>query len=227
MLKSDWQHPLAKAKQGGGKPVLTIPGLGGDDFSMSVLRDYLNDKGFKPYPWLLGRNIPEIKKTTVKQMIDYTEKKEEQLVCRIKEINDETGKKVSLIGWSLGGVFANSLARKYPYLIEQNILLGSPLRSPESTNAWQLFKFLKLLDDSDADKGIEAWNAKSKLSDGQQVYTTAIFSHRDGIVPPSSAIIEEGQYGQNIEVKSSHLGLVYHPSVFNIIAALLSQDPKN
>ena len=104
---------LQLVKRGDGHPVMVLPGYGGDDDSTVVLRRYLRSIGYDARPWRLGRNMG-------RHGID-------DLGNELDRIHLAGSKTVSLIGWSLGGVHARSLARHAPDRVRQVITLGSPL----------------------------------------------------------------------------------------------------
>ncbi len=107
---------LALAPRGDGHPVLVLPGLGGGDDSTRVLRGYLDQQGFASQPWNLGRNrgLNRLGGPAA-------------LLARVDEVATEHAAKVSLVGWSLGGVMARAIARQAPHKIRQVISLGSPI----------------------------------------------------------------------------------------------------
>jgi len=103
-----------QAPRGDGHPVLVLPGfLAGDD-STRILRSYLKSLGYSVHPWLQGRNLatPGIVR--------------ERLVDRVVELQERHGRKLSIVGWSLGGVYARTLAKHMPGYVRQVVTLGSP-----------------------------------------------------------------------------------------------------
>lgn len=105
---------LERAPRGDGHPVLVLPGFLAADDSTSVLRRYLKRLGYSAHPWLLGRNLgpsPRLR---------------ERLVERAAELADRHGRKLSLVGWSLGGIYARQLAKRMPERVRQVITLASP-----------------------------------------------------------------------------------------------------
>jgi pimeloyl-ACP methyl ester carboxylesterase len=104
---------LKQAPRGDGHPVLVLPGfLAGDD-STRILRSYLKSLGYAVHPWLQGRNLAH---PTLR----------EGLVDRMSDLHQRYDRKLSLVGWSLGGVYARALARRMPQHVRQVITLGSP-----------------------------------------------------------------------------------------------------
>ena len=112
-----WAVPLlATAPRGDGHPVLVLPGFVTSDRSTTILRGFLNGQGYDAHAWELGRNLGP-------KAIGH---QGEKLIARILEVHQATGKKVSLVGWSLGGVMARLVAKRIPHAVRQVITLGSP-----------------------------------------------------------------------------------------------------
>ena len=107
---------VASAPRGDGHPVLVLPGLGGGDGSTRPIRWFLSRLGYRAYGWGLGTNTGPSKATAT------------ELDAMMTGIVSEHGQLVSLVGWSLGGVYACSLATRSPHRVRQVITLGSPLR---------------------------------------------------------------------------------------------------
>ncbi len=106
---------IAGAPRGDGHPVLVLPGLGGTDTSTRPLRWFLDRLGYRTYGWGIGRNIGLSRHVSM------------ALDERLAILADEHGRRVSLVGWSLGGVYASALARRAPHRFRTVITLGSPL----------------------------------------------------------------------------------------------------
>jgi pimeloyl-ACP methyl ester carboxylesterase len=194
-----------RAPRGDGHPVLVLPGLGAGDASTYALRRFLKSRGYATHGWGLGRNYglrPGL---------------EEQMVQRLKDLRREHERKVSLIGWSLGGVFARELARKAPDDVRLVISLGSPFTGhPKATNAWRFYEFLSGQKVGDPE-------LHATLRPPPPVPTTSIFSRSDGIVAWQCSVEAEGPLTENIEVKASHLGLGHNPAVLYAIANRMAQ----
>ena len=105
---------LRRAPRGDGHPVLVLPGLAASDVSTRPLRTYLRAQGYAAHGWKQGPNHGP--RPGVETGMD----------ARLAELAGRYQRKVSLIGWSLGGVFARELARRTPALVRQVITLGSP-----------------------------------------------------------------------------------------------------
>src|SRR6202000_2902904 len=107
-------------------PVLVLPGLIASDISTRPLRAFLGNRGYAVSGWKQGRNLglrPGV---------------QNGLTDLLEEMNDTHGRKVSLVGWSLGGLYARQLAKMMPERVRSVITLGSPFAAgPRSTNAWR------------------------------------------------------------------------------------------
>src|SRR5215813_3849966 len=122
---------LGAAPRGDGHPVLVFPGLLASDFSTQPLRSFLKTQGYAVHGWKQGRNLglrPGV---------------ESEMLERVDELHDRHGRrKISLIGWSLGGIYARQLAKRRPDAVRCVVTLGSPFTgSPKATNAWRVYAF--------------------------------------------------------------------------------------
>jgi hypothetical protein len=197
---------LKRAPRGDGHPVLVLPPFFGSDLATRALRRFLRDRGYLASGWELGRNLgptPELV---------------ERLVQRLTELRARHGRKVSLIGWSLGGVYARELARNFASDVRQVITLASPFRDVEAVN---LPRFLRVFGNRRPHDGQAEIRARMHLR--PPVPTTAIYSRSDGIVAWQSCAEDPGPFCQNVEVESSHLGLGHHPVALLTIADRLAQ----
>jgi pimeloyl-ACP methyl ester carboxylesterase len=176
------------------------------DFSTRALRRFLRDQGYAAHGWKQGRNLgpsPEVAG---------------RMVERLYELRARHGRRVSLVGWSLGGVYARELARRFGDDVRQVITLASPFRDVEATNVPRLLRAVArrrpLANEADHRRVLHAPLA---------VPTTAIYSRTDGVVAWQSCRLEEGPLSQNIEIASSHLGIGHHPVALLTIADRLAQ----
>jgi pimeloyl-ACP methyl ester carboxylesterase len=118
---------LMRAPRGDGHPVLALPGFLASDFSMMPMRRYLSELGYDAHAWRMGRNFGGLSRMR------------DALRVRLAEIHAGTGRKVSLVGWSLGGVYARDLALQAPDMVRSVITLGSPFANDvRATNATPL-----------------------------------------------------------------------------------------
>src|SRR6476646_2350249 len=120
---------LSLAPVGDGHPVLVLPGLVASDTSTRALRTFLKSRGYAVSGWRQGRNLG-LRHGVQDAMVDL-----------VQEQNDTHDRKVSLVGWSLGGLYARQLAKMMPERVRQVITLGSPFASgPKATNAWRVYE---------------------------------------------------------------------------------------
>jgi pimeloyl-ACP methyl ester carboxylesterase len=205
MLLRPW---LAAAPRGDGHPVLVFPGLLATDFSTHPLRNFLKAQGYAVHGWKQGRNL------------GLRAGVEEQMLDRFEELHQRhDGRKVSLVGWSLGGIYARQLAKRFPDRVRMVITLGSPFSgTPRATNAWRVYEFAsgQRVDDRDS-------HFASSLAEPPPVPTTSIFSRSDGICAWQTCLNPEIGQAENIEVHGSHCGLGYHPAAVYAMTDRLAQ----
>jgi pimeloyl-ACP methyl ester carboxylesterase len=202
---------LQRAPRGDGHGVLVMPGFMASDVSTLPLRGFLRGRGLDAQPWRLGRNLGP-----VPGMLP-------RLQRRLREERERTGRRVSLIGWSLGGLYARELARAWPDDVRQVITLGTPFAgNPRANHAWRLFELLSGLRLDEMDPGA-FWARSQPLS----VPTTAIYSRSDGITAWECCVEQEGPQRESIEVGGSHLGLGHNPLALHAIADRLAQAEGN
>ena len=201
---------LYSAPRGDGHPVLVLPGFVTTDISTGVLRRYLDRLGYDAHAWELGRNLGP-------RAIGV---QGERLIERLDTVHALTGKTVSLIGWSLGGVMARQVARRRPDAVRQVITLGSPFAGdPRASNVWRTYE--KLTGQKIGDKGTQEQLRESAIA--PPVPSTAIYSKGDGIVAWQNCVEPEAALTDNIEVFGSHCGLGVNPAVLYAIADRLAQ----
>jgi len=195
---------LRRAPRGDGHPVLVLPGLMASDLSTRALRGFLERLGYPAYGWGLGRNVgpsPQMARG---------------LAQRFEELRGRHSRPLSLIGWSLGGIYARELARRFPDDVRQVITLASPFRDPEATNVPAALLARRKIHPDES-------RFRERLDAPLAVPSTAIYSRSDGIVSWRSCCEQAGPESESIEVLSSHLGMGYHPVVLLTIADRLSQ----
>jgi len=195
---------LRRAPRGDGHPVLVLPGLAASDVSTRPLRTYLKAQGYAAHGWKQGPNRGP--RSGVEAGID----------ARLAELAQRYSRKVGLIGWSLGGVFAREAARRTPALVRQVITLGSPFANePKASNAWRLYEIL-------SERRVDDWAGREAMKLPPPVPSTAIYTRSDGIVAWQGCREQESATTENIEVEGSHSGLGYNPAVLYAIADRLA-----
>ncbi len=199
---------LRLAGRGDRHPVLVLPGFTADDRSTRPLRSLLRAQGYWTHGWGLGRNLGPTPGVV------------EGMLERFDQVHQRHGRKVSLIGWSLGGVFARELARAAPDAVRQVVTLGSPFRmNPgDRSAASALWDSLERFHD-----GTMADREPEDERDPFPVPTTAIYTRTDGVVHWWQCIETDGPQRENIEVRGSHSGLGFNPSVAYAVLDRLAQ----
>jgi dienelactone hydrolase len=199
---------LMRAPRGDGHPVLTLPGFLASDLSMAPMPRYLKELGYNAQAWRMGRNIGGVSRMRA------------ALKDRLSEIYNETGRKVSIVGWSLGGVYARDLALQAPDMVRYVVTLGSPFANDvRATNATRLYEALSgepVEDNSELRKAIAG---------DLPVPTTSIYSRSDGIVNWRTCLVRPSATAENIEVHlASHVGLGVNPAALWAVADRLAQS---
>ena len=195
---------LRRAPKGDGHPVLVLPGLMASDFSTRALRRFLRERGYAAHGWNLGRNVGPTPESTA------------GMVARFADLRQRYGRKLSLIGWSLGGIYGRELARRFPDDVRQVITLASPFRDLEANNVPARFRQRRQPHPNEA-------ALRQLVAMPLSVPMTAIYSRTDGITAWQKCIEEPGPMRENIEVESSHLGIGHNPVVLLTIADRLAQ----
>lgn len=199
---------LDRAPRGDGHPVMVFPGFLGSDGYTASLRRYLTRQGYAVHGWGLGRNLGPREGVL------------EGLLQRIEFLGDRYKSPVSLIGHSLGGIFARELAREIPARVRQVISLGSPFGEGRWSGSYPSRLFASL------NPPEEIPVAEDLLPNAPPVPTTAIYSRGDGIVNWRTAR-QHPELGhahtQSIEVRGSHCGMTLNPSVWFLLAERLAQ----
>jgi len=196
---------LAQAPRGDAHPVLVLPGLAAGDATTVALRQYIAALGYAAYPWDLGLNFGPRAGVI------------EQCRALVRELHARHGERVSLIGWSLGGVFARELAKEMPRATRCVITLGAPFAGhPRATNAWRLYRMVSGHDPV-SDQSF------ATLREPPPAPTTSLYSRSDGIVSWRCSVNPQRPQAENIEIVASHLGLGMHPLALYAIADRLAQ----
>jgi pimeloyl-ACP methyl ester carboxylesterase len=198
---------LRRLPRGDGHPVLVFPGLGANDFTTVPLRRFLDQLGYTTHPWGQGFNFGP-RQGVLKRCNDF-----------VRSLFDKHAQPVSLVGWSLGGLYARELAKELPEHARCVVTLGTPFTGhPRGTNAWRLFELLS--GQSAHDPALMA-----QIRKPPPVPTTSIYSRTDGIVSWRCSLNEPGPLAENIEVVASHVGMGMNPLALYAVADRLAQPP--
>jgi pimeloyl-ACP methyl ester carboxylesterase len=215
LLPTSWPL-LMSAPQGDGHVVLLLPGFLADEVSLFALRWFLSNRGYDVHTWGFGRNV------------GFRSRLADAVVQKIRWLHHKSGRKISLVGWSLGGVFALYGAHEAPECVRSVLTLGSPVSAdPESPQSPQLVRLLYRLVAHPHGPRAHAMHPRVKrmrLLRAPGVPTSCLYSVTDGIVPPQEATIEgDPAANENIRVPGSHTGLGFNGLVLAIVADRLAQ----
>lgn len=199
---------LRLAGRGDRRPVLVLPGFIGTDRSTQPLRWFLRAQGYWVHGWDLGRNVGPRPRIV------------DGITERLAAIHERHHRPVTVIGWSLGGIYGREIARTNPAAVRQVITLGTPFRFGPQDRGRLTGLFDRL-------------NASAELFPGRdvpederpplEVPVTAIYTRDDGIVRWHACVQSAGPERENIEVRGSHSGLGYNPAALFAIADRLAQ----
>ena len=203
---------LASMPRGDGHPVMVLPGFMASDQSTAVLRGYLKQLGYDSMGWELGQNSGRF------EIIHHI------LIARFLEAVDDCGDKITLIGQSLGGVYARELARLFPDKVRQVITLGSPFGVVNGTAANPLVRSL-----FEIQSGLSIEEMREAIFEMDPHRTppvplTAIFSKGDGVVNwrVCREAFEDFET-DNVEVFGAQCGMGFNAAIYYIIADRLAQ----
>jgi len=205
-----YRRSYKKLAKGDGHPVLVIPGLLSNDLVTKPLRTLLERLEYKVFGWDLGINLANLEDV---ETLDET----------LKSIYEKHGEKVSIIGWSLGGLYTRKICADNLNKVRQIITLGSPFRSLDVQGAaLTTLKILYRSNEIPIPPEHKGW--VEKLKDPLPIQTTCLYSKKDGIVPwmLCKESIEDNLH-QNLEIKSSHTGMVYNIQAIKIIVDKLAK----
>jgi pimeloyl-ACP methyl ester carboxylesterase len=198
---------LRRLPRGDGHPVLVFPGMGANDFTTVPLRNFLGSLGYATKAWGQGFNFGPRDGVLKKCAAD------------VRALAEQHGQPVSLIGWSLGGLYAREMAKELPQHARCVITLGTPFSGhPRATNAWRIFELLS---------GQEAHDPSmiERLRTPPAVPTTSIYSRTDGVVSWRCSLNPKSPLTENIEVHASHVGMGMNPLALYAVADRLAQAP--
>jgi pimeloyl-ACP methyl ester carboxylesterase len=202
---------LTGAPRGERHPVLVLPGLMASDVSTGALRRWVRTLGYPVVGWALGRN-----RGPTKEVVD-------ELPRLVRRLGEEHGSPVTIIGQSLGGIFARRLAQRTPDEVRQVITLGSPFgmagRGPDGSRAAQVYAryaprhSVRRLSDAPRDS----------LARPLRVPSTSVYSRWDGVVDWRACLQQPGPRSENVAVRASHLGMGVDAAVLWLVADRLAQ----
>jgi pimeloyl-ACP methyl ester carboxylesterase len=194
---------VAGARHGAGQPVLVIPGILSNDSATALLRRTLDATGYRSHAAQLGF-LTGIKAATLARALD-----------RLAEVAEAEQRKVALVGWSLGGLYARVLAQRHPDLVELVMTLGTPFSGDRRTNnAWRLYEAIN-------DHKVDAPPVPDDPAVKPPVRTIALWSKKDGVIAPAAARGLPHERDAEVEVPFRHFALAStRPAIARVVVEL-------
>lgn len=194
---------VAGARDGAGQPVLVIPGILSSDSATALLRRTLDATGYRAHASQLGF-LTGIQKKTFARALD-----------RLAEVAAAEQRKVALVGWSLGGLYARVLAQRHPELVELVMTLGTPFSGDRrANNAWRLYEAIN-------DHSVDAPPVPDDPAVKPPVPTIALWSRKDGVIAPAAARGLPHERDAEVEMPFSHFALAStRPAVARVVTEL-------
>lgn len=214
-LGLSWNLLANRAPAGDGHPVVFFPGFLARDFTTAVIRQAVKKQGYPVYAWENGPNLG-FNARTARHLVDHLE----------GIVEENGGRKPSIVGHSLGGVVAREIARDCPQLVRSVITLGSPLGITLNDG-----RTPRILHNIHAALNPEGHRLAGKVLGARaltppDVPTTSIYSKTDGVVAWPASLNPSSRHSENIAVISSHIGMVFNPLVIYAVLDRLSQPEK-
>ena len=212
-MKIGWPFVQRRLPKGDGHPVLFFPGFLTTDGYTSALRERVEEAGFRAYTWEGGFNL------------GFDEETAAHVAARLREVYAQNGgRKVSLVGYSLGGFYARELAREYPEMVRAVVTLGTPagmVGKPGSSSP-ALEQLYALFNPKSEHENLDL---QIRGATPPPVPTTGIYSKLDGIVWWESCLNPAAPQTENIEVRSGHLGMIANmPAVIALMDRLAQKE---
>ena len=198
------------AVRGDGSPVVIFPGMATDARAVAPLRDHCLALGYSAFDW--GRGFNTGPSGDVDQWLAELARETRARIAPF-------GAKATLIGWSLGGLYARELAKLMPSSVRQVITIGTPFNADaDYTNVGWLYELLN------GQPATAPAAMHRRLKQAPNVPTTSIYSRTDGVVAWQTCKHEAASARtQDIEVRSSHLGMGWNRDVLRVVGDCLAR----
>jgi triacylglycerol lipase len=210
-----------RAPEHGLEPVVLVPGFLAGDGTLTLMSRHLRALGYRTY------------RSTMHANVGCTQQAADALEQRIEAIAAKRGRKVTVVGHSLGGLMARAVAARRPDLVDGIVTLGSPLLAPGAAHPILLLDLALVVklqrvglgrmmgsDCTSGDCARVSWE-QSRVRLPRGVSFTSVFSRRDGIVDWRSCLDPQAT---SVEVTTSHLGMAFDPVVLDIVAETLAEN---
>lgn len=196
-------QPVPGARGGAGQPVMVIPGILSNDNATALLRRTLDATGYRAFTAELGF-LTGIQTTTFARAVD-----------RLAELAEAERRRVALLGWSLGGLYARVLAQRHPELVEVVMTLGTPFSGDRrANNAWRLYEAIN-------DHSVDAPPVPDDPAIKPPVPTVALWSRIDGVIAPAAARGRPHERDVEVEVPFRHFAMAStRPAIETVVKEL-------
>ena len=185
-----------------------VPPFGVGDLFTTILRAYLSRLGYAVYRWARREILALHRLSTV-------------AVPRLRDVHASSGGQVSLVGHSLGGIYAREIARTAPEHVRTVVTIGSPFGGDlKSNHVWPMYEMVTGTRLSSLPPEFT-----TRMSEPLPVPTTAIYSRTDGVASWRTCVDRHADQTENIRVRGSHIGLLHNPQVLYVVADRLAQAP--
>ncbi|MEO8152525.1 MAG: alpha/beta hydrolase [Rhizobacter sp.] len=199
----------AQLPEGDGHPVIIFPGLAADKRALVPLRNCCEALGYAVYDWEQGFNTGP--RGDIDEWLG-------NLAEHVRGVATLHSRRVSLVGWSLGGIYAREIAKMRSHLVRQVVTLGTPFGGTGSeTNVGWLYRMVN------GNEPVIDEHLATRLRTTPPVPTTSIYSRSDGVVAWQTCLLDGSFQAENVEVDGSHIGLPWNPQVLRIVADRLQQ----
>ena len=218
-----YRRIVATAPRGDGHPVLVLPAYGLGDTGMGALRLFLRQIGYAtPLSGIrLNLDRGELRIRRIEDAARFRRLQVDGVVRRVEEIREETGEKPSLVGWSMGGLYAVDASQRVPEQVRRVVTLGSPFGDPRGTAMWDVMRWFSGSDVPVEDQDFGPWLEGAALRT-DAVPITILYSDADGIVGSDIARVSGSDAVRHRHVPSSHLGFGFNPDAFRALARALA-----
>ncbi len=191
------------------RAVMLLPGFGSHPWRMAPMHKALAEAGHSVTDWGLGWNL------------GASEDRFDRLLSRISRVSRAEERKITLVGWSLGGVFAREAAKRLPEHVEMVITMGSPFSGDmHGNNGWRLYHAV-------AGHSVDEPPVGGQFAAKPPVPTVAMWSAQDGVVHRHCACGKVGERDHTVAVRCTHMGFAWHPAAIEAVSRLLAESPES
>ncbi|WP_156522099.1 esterase/lipase family protein [Croceicoccus mobilis] len=197
---------IAKADEP--RAVMLLPGFGSHPWRMAAMRKALEGAGHSVTDWGLGWNLGP------------SQDRFDRLLSRIERVCRAEGRKITLVGWSLGGVFAREAAKRLPDCVEMVVTMGTPFSGDmHGNNAWRVYHLI-------TGHAVDNPPVGEDFAEKPPMPTIALWSAKDGVIHRHCACGKTGERDLAIPMRCTHMGFAWHPAVIEKVSQLLAMGPE-